>query len=90
MFERYTETARRALFFARYEASQVGSPTITMEMLLLGIIRADRQLVAHLLAAGTYANGNRSRGGQAEAVQLINEIRERVAALERQLGDHSE
>jgi hypothetical protein len=24
MFERYTENARRALFFARYEASQFG------------------------------------------------------------------
>ena len=25
MFERYTERARRVLFFARYEASQLGS-----------------------------------------------------------------
>ena len=28
MFERYTERARRVLFFARYEASQLGSISI--------------------------------------------------------------
>jgi ATP-dependent Clp protease ATP-binding subunit ClpC len=28
MFERYTEKARRVIFFARYEASQLGSPYI--------------------------------------------------------------
>jgi ATP-dependent Clp protease ATP-binding subunit ClpC len=39
MFERYTETARRALFFARYEASQLGSITIETEHLLLGLVR---------------------------------------------------
>ena len=27
MFERYTEKARRVIFFARYEASQFGAPT---------------------------------------------------------------
>jgi len=35
MFERYTERARRAIFFARYEASQFGSVTIETEHLLL-------------------------------------------------------
>jgi enamine deaminase RidA (YjgF/YER057c/UK114 family) len=39
MFERYTEGARRALFFARYEASQLGSVSIEAEHLLLGLIR---------------------------------------------------
>jgi hypothetical protein len=28
MFERYTEKARRAIFFARYEASQCGSKAV--------------------------------------------------------------
>src|SRR6266516_4038049 len=28
MFERYTEKARRVIFFARYEASQFGAPAI--------------------------------------------------------------
>jgi tRNA-Thr(GGU) m(6)t(6)A37 methyltransferase TsaA len=39
MFERYTEDARRTLFFARYEASELGSLTIEPEHLLLGLIR---------------------------------------------------
>lgn len=39
MFERYTEAARRALFFARYEASHLGSVSIDPEHLLLGLIR---------------------------------------------------
>lgn len=39
MFERYTETARRAIFFARYEASQFGSSFIDSEHLLLGLVR---------------------------------------------------
>ena len=39
MFERYTEKARRAIFFARYEASQFGSPEIESEQILLGLLR---------------------------------------------------
>lgn len=39
MFERYTEKARRVIFWARYEASQAGSPHIETEQLLLGILR---------------------------------------------------
>ena len=39
MFERYTEKARRVIFFARYEASQFGSPYIETEHLLLGLLR---------------------------------------------------
>ena len=41
MFERYTEKARRVIFFARYEASQFGSPCIETEHLLLGLLRAN-------------------------------------------------
>ena len=51
MFERFTEAARRALFFARYQASEVGSLTITPETLLLGIVRADRRLFVRLLGS---------------------------------------
>jgi ATP-dependent Clp protease ATP-binding subunit ClpB len=40
MFERYTEKARRVIFFARYEASQFGSPYIETEHLLLGLIES--------------------------------------------------
>jgi uncharacterized protein (TIGR02246 family) len=49
MFERYTEKARRVIFFSRYEASQYGSPTIETEHLLLGIVREEPQLMTRLL-----------------------------------------
>jgi hypothetical protein len=48
VFERYTETARRTVFFARYEASKFGSHSIEPEHLLLGLLQADR-LLAHRL-----------------------------------------
>ena len=49
MFERYTEKARRVIFFARYEASQYGSPYIETEHLLLGLLREDRVLANRFL-----------------------------------------
>ena len=49
MFERYTEKARRVIFFARYEASQFGSPYIETEHLLLGIVREDKTLTNRFL-----------------------------------------
>ena len=49
MFERHTDRARRAIFFARYEASLLGSPRIEAEHLLLGLVREDKPLTAHFL-----------------------------------------
>jgi ATP-dependent Clp protease ATP-binding subunit ClpA len=49
MFERYAEKARRVIFFARYEASQYGSPNIETEHLLLGLVREDQPLLKVLL-----------------------------------------
>ncbi len=49
MFERYTEKARRVIFFARYEASQFGSPYIETEHLLLGLLREDKALTNNFL-----------------------------------------
>jgi ATP-dependent Clp protease ATP-binding subunit ClpC len=49
MFERYTEKARRVIFFARYEASQFGSPYIETEHLLLGLLREDMALTNRFL-----------------------------------------
>jgi hypothetical protein len=49
MFERYTEGARRVVFFARYEASNLGSPSIDTEHLLLGLLREDKALIRHTL-----------------------------------------
>ena len=55
MFERFTERARRALFFARYEASQLGSAGIDTEHLLLGLIREGKGLITRLFADGGVA-----------------------------------
>jgi ATP-dependent Clp protease ATP-binding subunit ClpC len=49
IFERYTEQARRAIFFARHEAGRSGSLQIDTEHLLLGVLhewgsRADQVL----------------------------------------------
>ena len=49
MFERYTEKARRVIFFARYEAAQLGSPLIEPEHMLLGILREDRGTANRIL-----------------------------------------
>jgi ATP-dependent Clp protease ATP-binding subunit ClpC len=46
MFERYTEKARRVIFFARFEASQHGEAFIEPHHLLLALIREDKLLVA--------------------------------------------
>ncbi len=46
MFERYTEKARRVVFFARYEALQYGSQVISPEHILLGLMREDKSLSA--------------------------------------------
>src|SRR5687768_12960578 len=50
MFERFSEQARRALFFARYEASELGSTNLDTEHLLLGLIRESKGLTARLVA----------------------------------------
>jgi len=49
MFERYTESARRALFFARYETSQSGSTSIEPEHILLGLTRESVGIVRSIL-----------------------------------------
>jgi hypothetical protein len=55
LFERYTERARRSIFFARYEASVLGTMEITGEELLLGILREDKTVVMRLEAGALEA-----------------------------------
>lgn len=51
MFERYTQAARGTIFGARYLTSQVGSPEIETEHLLLGVLRADKCLANRFLGS---------------------------------------
>lgn len=50
MFEQYDNSARRTVFFARYEAGQLGAREITVEHLLLGLIREDPLALLPFLA----------------------------------------
>ena len=67
MFERYTERARRVLFFARYEASQLGSISIETEHLLLGLIREGKGPTSRIFARShlsrEHPEGNRRTYG---------------------------
>ena len=53
MFEKYNEKARRALFFARYEASKLGSRVIESEHILLGILREGEDTIKRDLRAAS-------------------------------------
>src|SRR5262245_56820568 len=64
MFERYTERARRVIFFARTQASQLGSRSIESEHLLLGLVQEDRNIMNRFV--GQFAS--------------VESIREEIAA----------
>ncbi len=71
MFEKYTEKARRVIFFARYEASQFGQPYIETEHLLLGLLREDKAFTTRFLRASHASVGLIRR--QVEAHTTIRE-----------------
>ena len=50
MFERYTERARRVIFFACQEANRFGSKAIETEHFLLGLLREDGNLTSRFLS----------------------------------------
>ncbi|HJT70073.1 MAG TPA: Clp protease N-terminal domain-containing protein [Terriglobales bacterium] len=64
MFERYTEGARRVVFFARYEASLFGSPQIETEHLLLGLLREEKSLVREVMPSIDYDSAKRALSGE--------------------------
>ena len=70
MFERYTEKARRVIFFARYEASQFGQPYIETEHLLMGLLREDKALTNRFLRSHASVESIRK---QVEAHTTIRE-----------------
>ncbi len=50
VFERYTERARRGLFYARYEASAIGGRAIDPEHILLGLLRESQGVTSEIFA----------------------------------------
>jgi methylmalonyl-CoA/ethylmalonyl-CoA epimerase len=73
MFERYTEAARRAIFYARYEASESGSDVIGAEHLLLGLLHDNAEPLPRLLPKGMTAGEVRRR------VEASSPVREKLA-----------
>src|ERR1700739_1053564 len=73
MFERYTEKARRGIFFARYEASQFGSPCIETEHLLLGLLREDKALANRFLRSSASVESIRKQ------IEAHTTLREKVS-----------
>jgi ATP-dependent Clp protease ATP-binding subunit ClpC len=71
MFERYTEKARRVIFFARYEASQFGQPYIETEHILLGLLREDKVLAHRFLR------------GRASVEEIRGEVEKHTPAREK-------
>lgn len=51
VFERFTVKARRAIYSARNETSQLGAEMIASEHLLLGLLSADPTLIEQLLSS---------------------------------------
>ncbi len=74
MFEKYTEKARRVIFFARYEASQFGSPYIETEHLLLGLIREDKNLTNRF-----FPKANASIDSIRKEIEGRTSVREKVS-----------
>ena len=74
LFPRFTETARRALFFSRYEAASAGRLRIEPEHTLLGVIRAAGGVTRELLeGAGITLDAARSAVVESEGREPIVE-----------------
>ncbi len=73
MFERYTEKARRVIFFARYEALQYGSQVISPEHILLGLMREDKTISARYFPFS----------GSLSVEAVRREVEERIVLRER-------
>lgn len=74
MFERYTERARRVIFFARYEALQYGSPVIAPEHILLGLMREDKTISSRFFPF----RGNLGVDGVRKEVESRIVLRDRI------------
>jgi hypothetical protein len=85
-FARYTERARRATFFSRWEASQFGSPTIEGGHLLLALVRERHGLgpalgaLADLRAVIALRTPGREPLGTSVMIPFGNDARPALAA----------
>jgi ATP-dependent Clp protease ATP-binding subunit ClpC len=92
VFERYTEAARRVVFFARYEASAVPRGFIDSGHLLLGLLREGRGIPGHILGRNglTHDAVAREIAGSAEdAVPASTSVDIALAADARSALQHA-
>jgi ATP-dependent Clp protease ATP-binding subunit ClpA len=75
MFERYTEKARRVIFFSRYEASQFGAQAIQAEHILLGFLRED-----HMLSACVFGNARSAAEAIRKEIEAAHGMHEKISA----------
>jgi|SRR5579872_636598 len=72
MFERFSESARRVLFFARYEVTQHGGTAIEPEHILLGVLRNKAATILRFARPRTSAEALRRR--LADAVDVGEQV----------------
>ncbi|HLK19109.1 MAG TPA: Clp protease N-terminal domain-containing protein [Bryobacteraceae bacterium] len=74
MFDRFTEHARRVIFFARYEAGSLGSHFIDTEHLLLGLLREDKVLPTRLPSGAGEQIRQRIFAGSSEREKISGSV----------------
>ncbi|MFB3067947.1 MAG: Clp protease N-terminal domain-containing protein, partial [Acidobacteriota bacterium] len=85
MFEKYTEKARRVIFFARYETSQLGARRIETEHVLLGLLREDKALSSRFFPHVEAALENIRK-----QIESRSSVREKIStSVELPLSDES-
>src|SRR5882724_418162 len=72
MFERYTETARRAIFFARAESIFRKAPAISVQDLLLGLTREKKSRANYISELRSHAAEFRAAFGVAPLPQRLD------------------
>ena len=68
MWQRFTERARKVVFYAQEEAGRLGENYVSTEHLLLGLVRENDSVAARILdrlgiSLGRIRVGNRASGG---------------------------
>ena len=86
MFERYTEEARNAVWFAKEEAIALDTSQVETEHLLVGILRADPVLRASVQIDTTRVCLN---GGSASKFQPLSHESKRILAYAAEEAERS-
>src|SRR5436853_41901 len=87
MFERYTERARRVMFFARYEASQFGAMTIECERILAYSAEEAERLAGRLIG-GEHLLLGMLREENCLAAKVLYELGLKPGVIREELARH--